>query len=231
MSETTLLLSAPGYEQSVVSREIEGMRVPSVGYPLGDSTAQIRGEDDSVLGRDRIGEIFLRGTSVTPGYLSASGQDGVGIRDGWLATGDLGLLDEEGRLYITGRKKDLIIYLGRNYYGHDIAARIETLPQVKTGQVYVFGTESGEREKIVVMTGRPRGSGNAGSAGGGKRSPDQSTKNGVDLEDYEASIRRLVIREFGLPVDDVVIVPGIPKTTSGKISRHICERLYRESLE
>ena len=59
------------------------------------------------------------------------------------------ILDEEGRLYITGRKKDLIIYQGKNFYGHDLAASVAELPVAKVGHTYAFSidVDGVERER------------------------------------------------------------------------------------
>ncbi len=206
MAETTLIVSAPHRDEPEVSRRIEGMDVPSVGYPLDGFAVEVRDDDGRVLGADRVGEIHIKGICVTPGYLDPSGASDGLIRDGWLATGDLGMLDAAGRLYITGRKKDLLIVQGRNFYGHDIAATLETKLKLRSGGAYVFGLDRDGREQVIVMLADP----------GADRDPKQ-----VNLE-----VRRAVLHEFGLPVDDVLFVPRIPKTTSGKVVRHVCQQMY-----
>lgn len=215
MAEATLMISISGYEEGVVTRWIDGTEVPAVGYPCGDFEIRIRNDEGADLETDRVGEIWIRGTSVTPGYLGMPGEPTGVIRDGWLATGDLGLLDEGGRLFITGRKKDLIIYHGRNFYGHEIAARICELPFIKAGKVHVFGTEVDGREEIVVMMVAPE--------------PGQAFAD--DPAGYQNEVRRLVMREFGIAVHDFCIVPEILKTTSGKVARHRCEEVYLTSLQ
>jgi surfactin family lipopeptide synthetase A len=149
---------------------------------------------------------------VTPGYLDEKA-NAESLRDGWLSTGDLGILDEEGRLYITGRKKDLIIYQGKNFYGHDLAASVAELPVAKVGHTYAFSVDVDGVERVVVML-----------------TPAKSDGEGFDPETVRETVKRHVLRSFGLPVDDVILVPRIPKTTSGKVSRHLCEQIYREAL-
>ncbi len=213
MSEATLIISAPGFDdRERPVREIDGAPVPSVGRPLGDLEVRIVDERGAALGPGRVGEIRVRGTSITPGYLDAGGGPAGPTPDGWLPTGDLGLLDAAGRLYIAGRKNDLIIHQGRNYYAHDIAARIAELPGVRKGKVFVFGVEHEERERVVVMTAPPR------------------RARGGDAEEFKTAIRRFVLREFGLPVHDVHLVGQMPKTTSGKVARHRCVDIYRRHL-
>jgi len=213
MSETTLIITAPDHGHNLRTREVAGVEVSSVGRPLGDFALRIRDEEGADLGPDEIGEIWVKGACVTPGYLTALGNEEEVIEEGWLPTGDLGLLDGEGRLYITGRKKDLIIHQGRNFYGHDIAAHLEELPFVRKGKVFVFETEVEGGNRVIVMTAPPRKTG----------------ETPPDAESFRASLIKAVLREFGLPVHDVLVVSSIPKTTSGKVARHRCEEIYREA--
>jgi len=213
MAEATLIISAPKLDEPEIVRRIEGMDVPSVGYPLGDFEVEIRNDDGARLPAERVGEIHIRGTSVTPGYLESGGNVGGLLPGGWLATGDLGMLDLEGRLYITGRKKDLLIVQGRNFYGHDIAACIEETRGLRTGSVYVFSIDREGQEAVIVMLSLPKADADA---------------NAGDPRTLRAEIQTLVIREFGLAVHDVHVVARIPKTTSGKIVRHICQQMYLE---
>lgn len=141
MAEATLIVSAPAFGRPETIRIFEGMEVPSVGYPLGDFQVEIRDEEGRRLGADRVGEIHLRGTSVSPGYLEDGEGAGGSRGDRWLATGDLGFLDAEGRLYITGRKKDLLIVQGQDFYGHHIAACAEEGLGLRPGTVHAFAVD------------------------------------------------------------------------------------------
>lgn len=219
MAEATLIVSAPPFEHPETVRTFEGRAVPSVGYPLGDFQVEIRDEDGRRLGADRVGEIHLRGTSVTRGYLGSQGEAAGRGADGWLATGDLGFLDAEGRLYVTGRKKDLLIVQGQNFYGHDIAACVEEGLGLRPGTVHAFSVEGEEAESVVVMVAvpRPRSRETAGGQG-----------PSVDPDRLRADVYKLILREFGLAVRDVHLVQRLPKTTSGKIMRHECLRMYVE---
>jgi acyl-CoA synthetase (AMP-forming)/AMP-acid ligase II len=218
MAEATLIITAPHRDEPEIVRRIEGMEVPSVGYPLGDFEVQIRDDDGVLLGREHIGEIHVRGTSVTPGYLEGAGASHDVIRDGWLATGDLGLVDQESRLYITGRKKDLLIVQGRNFYGHDIAACVEEGLGLRAGSAYVFSIDREGQEAVIVMLALPKPSEDEAMEGGGRA-----------VERFRVDVQELVHREFGIAVHDVHLVPRIPKTTSGKIIRHVCQQMYLQS--
>lgn len=212
MSETTLVITAPDPDpaRSLITRSVDGRKLVSVGRPLDDFQLKIDDGTGAEARSGQIGEVWVQGTSVTPGYVGENELSDNLFHDGWLKTGDLGLVDEEGYLYITGRKKDLIIHQGRNFYGHDITASIEELPSISKGKVYVFGTVTDHEEKVVVITTLPA-----------NMEPDR----------LKEDIRKHVLASFGLPVDDIVIVKRVPKTTSGKINRGLCEQMYRETRQ
>ncbi|RMG42866.1 MAG: hypothetical protein D6718_13340 [Acidobacteria bacterium] len=216
---------------------------------MGDFQIRIVTEDGRDAPCGQVGEIWLRGTSVTEGYLFEEHNEQL-FRDGWLRTGDLGMLDEDGRLYVTGRLKDLIIVDGKNFYAHDIASDLEELPFFERGKVHVFSVTVKGREEIVVMSvpiarmtpavkakikafqefmklGGPRGWLR-------KQTPDalESYFERLVLTDRQAlvdEVKRYVLARFGVPVHDVLFVRKIPRTSSGKVKRDACERIYRES--
>lgn len=206
LAEATLIVTAPRADEAVERRTIDGTDVVSVGRPLGDFELRIvREADGTVASPGEVGEIRLRGGSVTPGYLDGSAHDTL-FEDGWLRTGDLGALDEDGRLYVTGRSKDLLIVDGRNHYAHDVAEALADLGGVKRGAVHAFTARVSGRKRVVVLA-----------------SPARGAADGLDQ-----AIRRRVLARCGLAVDDVLLVPRIPRTSSGKIKRDACLTLYVE---
>ena len=92
-----------------------------------------------------IGEIWLAGPSVMPGYYKDAELTARTIRDGWLHTGDLGYLSK-GELFVCGRLKDIIIVNGRKYHPQDLEWGVADLAGVGRGRVVAFGTrDAGER--------------------------------------------------------------------------------------
>jgi acyl-CoA synthetase (AMP-forming)/AMP-acid ligase II len=250
MAEATLMATSISYREGLTVRRVDGARLVSVGRPVGDTELRILDPDGRQLGAGRVGEVALRGTSVSPGYLDAPQETAASFRDGWFHTGDLGTLDDQGRLYITGRLKDLIIIQGRNVYGHEIAHVVEALPAVAKGKVYAFGVERDGREGVVVLAvpaRRPpaqmgkraelvaRGLGLTGLPGRalGWVLAILGTLAGrfrrLEVPEIERRIRSHLMKELGLAVEDVLLVTSIPKTTSGKVKRDACEELYRQS--
>lgn len=251
MAEATLIVTAAERGADLLVRHVEGQRVVSVGRPLGDFQLKIVDEEGKPRPTGAVGEIAIRGSSVTPGYFRSEEENRQRFRDGWFLTGDLGLLDEEGRLFVTGRIKDLIIVHGRNYYAHDIAAKIEELPFVRRGKTHVFGYNIDGREEVIVMT-VPDTSMTAGVRAKldelkrflttepgswllkrlGKRLEEFiRTMNPQDTDLLKDAVKQYLLREFGLPVHDVFLVSKIPRTSSGKIRRRDCEEMYEEYLQ
>lgn len=108
-------------------------RAGSVGPPLPNVELEVRNTN-----LENIGEIWVRGASVMSGYLKNEEATGEVLVDGWLRTGDLGRVDENGFVHLTGRSKDLIITgAGKNVYPDEVEVFYQELPYVK--ELCVFG--------------------------------------------------------------------------------------------
>lgn len=119
------------------------VRPGSVGLPLFDTEIKILDlltQKELPPGED--GEICIRGPQVMKGYWMRPDETAKTLIDGWLYTGDIGHLDEDGFLYITDRKKDMIIYKGYNVYPRELEEVIFTHPAVE--QCAVVGKEEVE---------------------------------------------------------------------------------------
>jgi long-chain acyl-CoA synthetase len=112
----------------------------SVGMPLRFFDMRIVGEDGKNLPPHEVGEIVGRGPLLTPGYYKRPDLTAETIKEGWLYTGDMGYVDEDGFLFLAGRKKDMIISGGVNVFPADIEEVIVHHPAVQ--EVAVFGVPS-----------------------------------------------------------------------------------------
>src|SRR5262249_41592385 len=133
---------------------INGVRKPgSVGIPVESLKIEIFADDGRPLppGADNVGEVALKGANVMRGYYRRPEATAECFRDGWFFTGDLGYTDEDGYLFLVGRKKELIIRGGQNIYPREVEEIILRMPEV--AEVAVIGVPDqymGERVKAVV---------------------------------------------------------------------------------
>jgi len=161
--------------------------------------------------RERVeGRVQFRGPSVTAGYLRNQEATRTVLQDGWMDSGDLGYL-AEGELFITGRRKDLIIKGGRNLYPQEVEEVIGDIPGIRKGCVAAFGvaeTETGTERLIVVAESR------------------QTTPQ--TRERLQTAAIERVVDVLGIPPDAVVIsAPGsVRKTSSGKVRRSATREAY-----
>jgi len=172
-----------------------------VGKPIRDCEMRLTDDSDKVLEPGRVGNIQLRGASVTERvYGDDAATAALFTDDGWLRTGDCGVC-VDGQLVITGRQKDIIIVNGQNYYPHDIEEIVAQIDGLDLGKVVVAGAtpSRGQTEELLVFVLYRQ-----------------------DLESFlplAEQVRAVIGEHAGLEVDHVLPVPKIPKTTSGKVQR------------
>ena len=113
-----------------LSPEDSLQKLGSAGKPLFPSQLKIELENGEAAKAGTAGEIIVKGPNVTPGYLNRADATAEKIREGWLYTGDIGYLDEEGFLFVKDRRSDLIISGGENIYPAEIEAALLSHPDV-----------------------------------------------------------------------------------------------------
>jgi long-chain acyl-CoA synthetase len=124
----------------------------SIGFPLPDVEVRIFDEQDQEVPRGTWGEIVVRGPNVMKGYWNKPKETAEALRNGWLHTGDIGYMDEDGELFITDRKKDLIIRGGENISPSEIEEVIFQHPAVLEASVIgVPDPKYGEEVKAIVV--------------------------------------------------------------------------------
>jgi acyl-CoA synthetase (AMP-forming)/AMP-acid ligase II len=175
-----------------------------------------------------IGEIWIRGPSVAKGYWNKPEETrevfGAYLGDGgegpFLRTGDLGFLDRE-ELFVTGRRKDLIIIAGRNHYPQDIEeAAARSHPAIRPGCCVAFGLDDRARgERIVVVA----------ECDARRAAPPSGH---LDVDDVIARVRTEIRARVGVDADQVVLVKPrtLSKTSSGKIRRFATRAAFLEGM-
>jgi fatty-acyl-CoA synthase len=227
MAEATLAVSFPERNQgmsvdAVDRRALEherfaapaapgsahGRRLAKLGWAVqGLELRVVEPVSGSEMGEREVGELEVRGNSVTPGYYERPHATGAAFRDGWLRTGDLAYL-VDGELVVCGRMKDMIIVGGRNVYPEDVERAVAQVNGVRPGNVIAFGVERRPgREGIVVVA---------------------ETRHG-DVPTVRTAVADRVRDAVGLPPEVVLVAPGtLPKTSSGKLQRSLCRWRYLE---
>ncbi|MBM3751356.1 MAG: AMP-binding protein [Acidimicrobiia bacterium] len=191
----------------------------SVGQPLKDVAIRIAPQEPGADREQEDGEILIRGPIVMREYFRRPDATGDTLKDGWLHTGDLGRLDADGRLYITGRKKEMIVLAsGKNLYPEEIEAHYREADVIK--ELCVLGLSRpgepiGERLHAVIVADenvlRERG-----------------VVNVQQLVRFEVESRSVHLPAHKRILTYDIWVEPLPRTTTGKVKRHAIEKRLRE---
>jgi acyl-CoA synthetase (AMP-forming)/AMP-acid ligase II len=199
-----------------------GVLLASCGRSVGQRIRIAAPDTVEPLPDGEIGEILVQGPNVGRGYWNREretretfGSQPPDSTDRWLRTGDLGTL-LEGELLVTGRLKDLIIVDGRNHYPQDIEATAQTAhPAIRTGRLAAFSVpgRSGA-ETVVVVAEHVRG----------------LVPTDEDAAEVARAVRADVSALHAVRLADFLLVPpgGVPRTSSGKVSRALARSRYLE---
>jgi 1-acyl-sn-glycerol-3-phosphate acyltransferase len=204
-----------GLESSRIAKHWDGsngipLRFVSCGRPLPGHEIRIVDDLNHEVAERVEGRIQFRGPSSTSGYLNKDAASKKLFHGRWLETGDLGYV-ASGELYITGRIKDVIKHAGRNVHPEELEAAVGLVPGVRKGCVAVFGFFDGnlatERLAVVAET----------------RETDSSVQDRIKSE-----INAILADRSGSPPDVIKLVEPhrVLKTSSGKIRRSACKKLF-----
>jgi fengycin family lipopeptide synthetase D len=227
LAEGSLAVSIPPLDQMFLSHSFDRHRLgigdlavesndehsicfADVGYPVPECAVEIYDERGNCLADNTVGIIHIKGKNVTTGYLAQNGKADFPGKDGWLNTGDMGLI-KNGRIIVTGRVKDIVFVNGQNLYPHDIEASISSRLQIETsGKVAVSGYSDPvtRKEVLLVFLANKR--------------PVAEFISCIPI------IKHLLAQSFGIERSEIIPVKSIQKTTSGKIQRFFHARQFEE---
>ena len=158
-----------------------------------------------------VGELRLKGPSVTAGYFEDPETTAATFAGGWLKTGDLGYV-ADGHVFVCGRIKEVIIVNGRNFYPQDLEWEASQVDGVRKGNVIAFGTRHGGDKEIVVVAF------------------ETSATDPAEKTRLSHAIKARIQDTVGLTVDEVVALAAgaLPKTSSGKLQRTKTKQLWEE---
>lgn len=187
----------------------DAQHVVCLGPPVTGTSVRITRGGMPVAPR-QIGTIEISGASVAKNYLTSDGVTPLASVAGWFDTGDLGYLDEQGRVYVCGRAKELIVIAGRNLYPHDIERAAEGVAGVRTGCVIALRVDEEEGPEGFAVLAEVRDV------------DDEATRVRISRD-----ITARVSQHVGHLPRQVRLFPAgtLPKTSSGKLRRNSAREL------
>jgi fatty-acyl-CoA synthase len=197
----------------VATSDAGALFISDCGPAMDGTRIEIRDPQGNRLADGEVGVIWIQGPSVTQGYHNLPERTAELIQDGWLNTGDMGYV-RRGRIFVTGRAKDMIVVRGHNYLPTDFEWAAAEVSGVQEGRVVAFGVydPASATEQIYMVVEQPR---------------DKFAEEGETLQ-WRDLIKTHVARKTGLLPAHVDVVPRntIPRTTSGKVQRGLTRSLY-----
>jgi acyl carrier protein len=195
-----------------VAKSANALAFVACGVPMEGHAIRIVDEKGHVLPERQVGFLQFKGPSSMQGYYHNPSATNAVYHDGWIDSGDLAYLSAN-EVYITGRAKDLIIKAGRNIYPAEIEEIVTGVSGIRQGCVAAFGSTDVERatEKLVVVA-------------------ETRVKGQVEQEKLIAEVQQAISKILDIVADEVVLVAPhvVPKTSSGKLQRSACKKMYEE---
>ena len=180
------------------------------GHPLPGHEIRIVDPVGREIGEREEGRLQFKGPSCTSGYFRNPEETRKLFENDWLDSGDLAYM-AGGDVYITGRKKDVIILAGRNIYPYELEREVGNIPGIRKGCVAVFSSRDQKtgRERIIILA-------------------ETRHSDKVDQDQLRKRIMNSAIDILGMPLGDIVLVPPntVLKTSSGKIRRGASREMY-----
>jgi acyl-CoA synthetase (AMP-forming)/AMP-acid ligase II len=182
----------------------------SAGQPIENTEVRVVDSEGRDLPERQVGEIALRSNCMLTEYFHRPNLTEKAFQNGWYLTGDLGYI-AEGELYVTGRRKEIIIVGGKNIYPQDLEELVGEVPGVHPGRVVVFGIfneEIGTEEVVVVA--------------------EADTPDAQERKRIEGKIRACVNQGADVAVRYIKVVDRgwLVKTSSGKMGRNLNREKY-----
>ncbi len=193
---------------AVCMNTFKKQKVGSVGTALYSYEMKIVDEDMNELPRGGIGDIIVKGDNVMQGYLGRPEATEETVIKGWLLTGDLGYMDDEGFLFIVDRKKDLIISKGINIYPREIEEVIDTYEGVGTSAVIGIMDEKSGEVPIVYI----------------ELSEESDTVDQTGLKKY----MREHLANYKIP-KQIHIIDELPKNATGKVLKRVLKEQLKKN--
>ena len=191
------------------------MKMMSSGFPLENVLIRILDENGNDLPDNVIGEVALKSDCMLTGYFNRPDLTEKAFRNGWYLTGDYGFISE-GELFVSGRKKDMIIVGGKNVYPQDLEMLSYEVPGVHAGRSVAFGMydeEQGTEEVVIIAEG--------------------DSEDVAEQQRIADALRAHITKNSAIALRHVKVVgpKWILKTSSGKTARSANREKFLEELQ
>ncbi len=197
---------------AIPSTEANALAFVCCGGPIEGHHIRIVDDEYQVLPERHVGNLQFCGPSSMQGYYHNPTATQAIYHNGWWDSGDLAYL-AEGEVYITGRRKDLIIKAGRNIYPVEIEEIVGNIPNVRQGCVAAFSVTDTQQasEQLVVVA-------------------ETREKNKAQREEMMRNMKEKIVSALDITPDVIVLVAPhvVPKTSSGKLQRAACKAMYND---
>ena len=186
------------------------LKMVSSGRPVRGTEVKVVGGQGESLAERQVGELLVRSDCMLSGYYHRPDETARAFLDGWYLTGDYGYL-ADGEVYVSGRKKDLLIIGGKNVYPQDLERLAMDVPGVHPGRVAAFGVyyeQSGTEEAVLAL--------------------EVDSEDPTERERIVEEVRATVTRGSAIALSRIYLVAPkwLIKTSSGKVARLACRDRY-----
>ena len=194
----------------VTMNPIEGpWKAGSIGKPIPDVEVTIQNESGDILPAREVGELCVKGGNVMMGYLNQPEETRKVMRGEWLLTGDVGYKDEDGYIYITDRKKDMLLVNGINVYPREVEEVIYQFPGVKEAAV-VSRPDPRKGEQPVAFV---------------------SPNDGTTIEPKAlVQFLRGKLADYKVP-RNITVIPALPRNATGKVLKTTLREMARAAKD
>ena len=214
MAIDALAMAERGTAVRVASGRRKVNKIVNCGRAIPEHDIRIVDNDGKALPDLRVGRVLIKGPSLMSGYLNdEEGTRRVMLEDGWLDTGDLGYLFEQN-LFLTGRRKDIIIVNGRNIRAQDLEELAEDLDEIRMGEASAFDIEDADGQQTIVLVVECR------------------LADSTARQSLISRLQRKIYQGFGIYCYvDLVPPHTLPRTSSGKLSRVAARKGFMERVD
>ena len=214
MAIDALAMAERGTAVRVASDRRKVNKIVNCGRAIPEHDIRIVDNDGKALPDLRVGRVLIKGPSLMSGYLNdEEGTRQVMLEDGWLDTGDLGYLFEQN-LFLTGRRKDIIIVNGRNIRAQDLEELAEDLDEIRMGEASAFDVEDADGQQTIVLVVECR------------------LADSTARQSLISRLQRKIYQGFGIYCYvDLVPLHTLPRTSSGKLSRVAARKGFMERVD